>query len=98
MFTDKQQGFRNKRSTMLELLQVMNQWMEKTDSGECFDVLYLDFIKAFDTVPHVRMPNKLSIDGNVLDWIADFLKGRCQRVSVTGNYSCWMNVLSGIPQ
>jgi len=34
----------------------------------------------------------------VFDWIADFLRGRSQRVSVNGNYSCWMNVFSAIPE
>ena len=34
----------------------------------------------------------------VFDWIADFLAGRRSRVSGNGNCSCWMNVLSGIPQ
>ena len=47
------------------------------------------------------MLNKLrahGVDGKVLDWIADFLRRRHQRVSVNGNYSCWMNVLIDIPQ
>ena len=80
--------------------------MEMIDNGEGFDhVLCLDFRKAFDTVPHARsrIVNKLKahgVDGKVPDWIADFLKGRRQRVSlsINDNYSCWMNVLSGIPQ
>ena len=46
----------------------LDQWTEKIDNGECFGVLYLDFRKAFDTVPHVTMLNKLrahGIDGSV---------------------------------
>ena len=43
------------------------------------DTIYLDIKKEFDTVPHKRLLLKLKgygIDGPVLDWIKDFLKGR----------------------
>ena len=52
----------------------MDQWTEIIDNEECFDVLYLDFRKAFDTVSHARMLNKLrahGIDGKVFDSIGD---------------------------
>ena len=64
-------------------------------------MIYLDFQKAFDKVPHKRLMNKLKaygIQGNVYTWIQNFLSNRKQRVSVRGTYSDWTNVLSGVPQ
>ena len=45
---------------MLQLPQVMDKWTEMIDIGECFDVMYFDFRKAFDIVPHARILNKQS--------------------------------------
>jgi len=101
LLTDSQYGFRNKRSTVLQLLKVLDHWTEILDDGNCLDVLYLDFSKAFDTVPHCRLTSKLQahgIQGSVLEWITDFLTGRKQRVSINGSLSEWLPVRSGIPQ
>ena len=65
------------------------------------DVVYLDFAKAFDSVPHRRLLGKLQsygIDGALLRWIEAFLIGRVQKVCVNGNLSSEATVLSGIPQ
>ena len=64
------------------------------------DVIYLDYKKAFDSVPHHRLLEKLSkygIKGKILNWITDFLTGRKQRV-VNGEQSKLADVTSGIPQ
>jgi len=71
------------------------------EDGTSIDVIYLDFQKAFDKVPHKRLTNKLKayeIQGVVLNWIENFLFNRKQRVSVHGSYSDWSNVSSGVPQ
>ena len=65
------------------------------------DAIYLDYAKAFDTVPHKRLLAKLSgygIGGKLLKWIAAFLEGRRQRVIVICSKSSWTRVTSGIPQ
>ena len=65
------------------------------------DVIYLDFRKAFDTVPHQRLLYKLEsygISGPIISWINSFLSDRKQRVFVNGHFSEWADVLSGIPQ
>jgi len=101
LLVDNQYGFRNKRSTTLQLLSVIDHWTEIMDEGNSLDVLYLDFSKAFDTVPHQRLLKKLEahgIKGTILRWTADFLKDRRQRVNVNGSLSEWLGVLSGIPQ
>ena len=64
-------------------------------------ILYFDFKKAFDRVPHKRLIYKLKcmgIQGKVLNVISDFLMNRLFRVCVEGNFSNFMKVLSGIPQ
>ena len=65
------------------------------------DVLYLDFQKAFDKVPHQRLLSKLEalgITGKFSGWIASWLNGRQQRVVLNGHKSSWIHVLSGVPQ
>ena len=63
--------------------------------------MYLDFAKAFDTVPHIHLMTKLErygVLGKVLDWIRQFLIGRKQRVGVAGSFSEWIMALRGVPQ
>ena len=74
-----QHGFRPKRSCMTQLLTVMEDWTEMFEKGDPFDALYLDFSKAFDSVPHQRLLSKLrsyGVSGQLLKWIADFLMER----------------------
>ena len=63
--------------------------------------LLLDFVKAFDSVPHERLLLKLSslgIHGDILKWLRFFLTQRKQHVVINGAYSDWANVTSGVPQ
>ena len=65
------------------------------------DVIYLDFQKTFDKVPHQRLFLKLKAQGisnYVINWIEKWLTHRKQRVIVDGEISNWKSVLSGIPQ
>ena len=69
--------------------------------GKPVDVIYLDYQKAFDSVPHQRLLIKLKaygITGTLLTWITNFLTGRSQKVVVNGILSTPTPVLSGIPQ
>ena len=65
------------------------------------DIIYLDFQKAFDKVPHQRLLLKLKAHGigdSIIDWIEQWLTDRRQRVVVDGEVSNWKSVLSGVPQ
>ena len=96
-----QHGFTPKKSTISNLLEVLNIWTEALSHGLPVDIIYLDYEKAFDKVPHTRLINQLSkygIKGNVLKWIQDYLHNRTQRVRVNGQFSTTSKVLSGVPQ
>ena len=64
------------------------------------DVIYLDFQKAFDKVPHGRLVSKLDaqIGGEILKWVENWLSERKQRVVLGGDFSEWRDILSGVPQ
>lgn len=101
LFTKHQHGFRAGYSCVTQLIDVCDKWTEELDNKNNIDVIYLDFQKAFDSVPHKRLIKKLQgygIEGNILKWIEDFLSQRKQRVVVGGSQSEWSNVTSGIPQ
>ena len=57
LFCDQQHGFVPGRSCMTQLLTCIDDWSEALDKGEPMDAVYLDFKKAFDTVPHERLIN-----------------------------------------
>ena len=74
---------------------------DRKQGRESIDVVYLDFAKAFDKVPHDLLTQKLAshgVDGKVLEWIRKWLEGRHQRVVVNGESSGWADVKSGVPQ
>jgi hypothetical protein len=65
------------------------------------DLIFLDFAKAFDKVPRMKLLGKLKargVRGKLLNWISEWLSGREQRVVVGGQKSCWRNVRSGVLQ
>ena len=96
-----QHGFIKARSCTTQLLAVLDDWTDVIEHGENVDAIYLDYAKAFDTVPHKRLLAKLSgygIGGKLLKWIAAFLEGRRQRVIVNGSKSSWTRVTSGMPE
>ena len=65
------------------------------------NAIYLDFAKAFDTVPHQRLLRRLEAyvtTCHILTWIKGFLSDRIQVVKVNGEESTSAPVLNGIPQ
>ena len=101
LYADCQHGFRKKRSCVTQLIQVMDEFTEMIDRGENIDVIYLDFRKAFDSVPHERLLQKLlgyGICGEIQSWVRAFLSDRKQCVRVGNDISAKADVLSGIPQ
>ena len=101
LLSEDQFGFCQGRSCSLQLLVTINDWLGCLDSKVPVDAAYLDFKKAFDSVPHKRLLTKLKgygINGKVLGWVEDFLKNRMQYVSINGKSSEKSPVTSGVPQ
>ena len=101
ILSNRQFGFLPGRSTVLQLLTCLDRWTEALDRGEEVDIIYTDFKKAFDTVPHRRLLQVLEhygIKDNIKQWIEDFLTNRKQRVVVRNASSDWHPVTSGVPQ
>jgi hypothetical protein len=96
-----QHGFVKRRSCLTNLLEFLDYVTNYVDRGCAVDVVYLDFQKAFDKVPHGRLLLKirqLGIGGEICDWIEDWLRNRRQRVVLGGACSDWIDVSSGVPQ
>ena len=86
---------------MTNLLLALEDWSEALEFGYDMDVIYADFAKDFASVPHNRLLLKLKslgIEGDVLNRIISFLTERRHRVTVDGELSDWVYVISGIPQ
>jgi len=101
LLAEEQHGFVSGRSCVTQLLECLESWTRILDNYGCIDVIYFDFQKAFDTVPHHRLLMKLKaygIQDQLLKWIESFLSNRKQRVSVNGSKSSWEDVVSGVPQ
>ena len=101
LFSTNQHGFVPFRDCMTNLLTCIELWTEMIENGEAVDVVYTDFSKAFDSVPHQRLLKRmesLGISGHTLDWVRAFLSNRYQRVKVEDQLSDWIPVISGIPQ
>ena len=63
--------------------------------------VFLDYRKAFDSVPHAPLISKLvdiGLHSNLLAWVTDYLTNRFQQVVVDGAFSHPAHVTSGVPQ
>ena len=101
LLNEAQHGFREGRSCLTNLLEILEQWTEIIDEGDSVDVAYLDFRKAFDLVSDRHLTYKMSkygITGQLLRWVKSFLYHRTQRVVIRGSVSESFAVTSGVPQ
>ena len=94
-------GFTKNRSTVHQLLLFTNQIFSSFGQKAQTDVIYLDFRKAFSSVPHNELLLKLwhfGITGNLWLWFKAYLTSRNKLVSVNHCFSTTLPVLSGVPQ
>ena len=99
--SDCQWGFRAGRSTVSALLSTTTNWFSILEDGSEICAIFFDYRKAFDSVPHRPLLNKLStlkLDPFLLRWVENYLTARHQHVVVEGEKSTAAHVLSGVPQ
>ena len=101
LIRETQHGFTVGKSCVTNLLLFLEEITKTIDEGTPVDIIYMDFRKAFDSVPHQRLLKKIKahgISGKLYKWIEQWLTGRKQRVVVKGQTSSWEDVMSGVPQ
>lgn len=97
----EQHGFRKGLSCVTQLAEFYHELATSVDDGGQTDCVFLDFRKAFDTVSHPLLLNKLkllNLDFNVFRWIENYLSQRRQCVVLNGKNSGFVDVTSGVPQ
>ena len=93
--------FMQGRSCTRQLLHVLDYFTKHLDKGHSVEMIYLDFQKVFDSVPHQRLMQKLTsigLQGKVLKLIKSFISDRTQQIVLNGRKSSTIPVTSGVPQ
>lgn len=96
-----QHGFRQGVSTVTQLLELIHELSLSVDHQKQTDLIMLDFSKAFDRVPHLKLLKKVESTigkGPISDWIRDYLSDRSQYVQIQQERSPIVKVTSGVPQ
>ena len=101
LLSPHQYGFLTNRSCLMNLLISYSNVLESFNRAHITDAIYLDFAKAFNTLPHAKLLYKLwqfGITGQLWLWFKNYLEGRCQFVQINNTHSSLLPVLSGVPQ
>ena len=102
LINQKQHGFLPSKSCTTQMVPFADNIAQCLNNKSRTDIIYFDFAKAFDTVNHDIILNKLKhdfkVDGLLLKFLISYLKDRTQRVVIGGNQSSTIVVRSGVPQ
>ena len=101
LFYDGQYGFRNKHSTEFAALEIVDRLITDIDNGKTPINIYLDLSKAFDTLDHKILLNKLEYYGVKdisLSLFKNYLKNRQQYVEYDNTSSGTLDIITGVPQ
>ena len=96
-----QSGFRPGHSTITALIQMCDNWYENMDNGKLTGVVFIDIRKAFDSIDHAILPQKLAYYGvSQLEhtWFQSYLANRQQQCHVNGSLSTKKEIICGVPQ
>ena len=98
---NEQHGFRNKLSTITQLIITTTDWANTPNNKGQTDIIFLDFSKAFDKISHKFILSKLHYNGirnHTLSLIGAFLSNHTQTTVINGVHSSYVEVTSGVPQ
>ena len=101
LISSSQHGFLSKKSTLTNLLACTFDWVTYFNDKKACDIIYIDYEKAFDKVPHRKLIyklGKLGFGGRLLSWVEFFITKRRQSVRVRNSYSQYVEVDSGVAQ
>ena len=101
MITEKQWAYRKGYSTELLLIQLTEKWKTELEKGNFVAAAFIDFRKAFDSIPHYALLKKLQafgITGDLYHWIENYLNNRKQYTQINGKTSNQADVTFGVPQ
>ena len=93
-------GFRKNKSTTSNLLEFTDDILKYVDNNDNFDVITVDFSKAFDKISHDKVLHKLNcygISGKVLSGVKHFLIGRKFNVKLNNCFSKFYDITSSVP-
>ena len=101
LLSDSQYGYRAQRSTQHATTLFVDNIREAAEKGQMVGALFLDLSKAFDTISHDIIINKLQNYGVMkteIEWFTDYLFNRTQHVAVGNQRSSSFGVMCGVPQ
>jgi hypothetical protein len=96
-----QSAYKSNHSCATAHLKITEDILDGIDDSEVALLVLLDFSKAFDTVNHKLLLEKLSILGfqeNAVNWLKSYLSDRKQRVKTDNDLSDWKSIINGVPQ
>lgn len=96
-----QSGFRKKHSTTTAALKVVNDFIDSLDKKQHCAALFIDLSKAFDTVDHAILKQRLlsvGLSEHTVCWFDNYLSGRSQCVQADGLTSSPLSISKGVPQ
>ena len=101
ILTPHQFGFRANYSTEYAMFTFTNAVLEALNNKQMVGGVFCDLKKAFDSVNHLILLNKLQfygIQGTIKNLLQSYLDGRQQRVKLNNEYSSWETIKCGVPQ
>ncbi|KAJ8017557.1 hypothetical protein HOLleu_44948 [Holothuria leucospilota] len=101
LLCDNQSGFRPAHSCETALINMVDTWLENIDKGLYTGIILIDLSKAFDTVNHDILLNKLKVYGcsnHALTWFTSYLSDRKQSVQIKNMLSKCSDIKIGVPQ
>ena len=96
-----QHAYRKKHSTQTCLMEIMDYIYSEKDKGNIIGIASLDLSKAFDSINHshlIEKMKKIGLNTNSLEWISSYLENRKQKTKFSKYTSQEEKVTSGVPQ